>query len=194
MAYTVTQSGSNIKITGNSYTQYESASALEVVIGANSTVIIYDKIKKTTLVNAVYSDYTTPSQASAELLAANLSLIISNANKLSGVPYRNIDVDESADQVRSSAGYIYWIHAINLSAATLYLQVYNKASASVTVGTTTPDFTFPVPTQGDTNGAGFNLSFPNGVYLDTALTIAGTTGISDNGAPGTNELIVNMGI
>ena len=109
--------------------------------------------------------------------------------------YKNIDVDESEDQVKGTAGQVYWIHAVNLKATPLYLKFYNATAASVTVGTTVPDLTFPIPSQGDTNGAGFNLAIPNGIAFSTAITIACTTGVADNnsGAPGANECIVNLG-
>lgn len=109
--------------------------------------------------------------------------------------YKNIDVDETEDQVKAAAGQIYWIHAINLANAPRYLKLYNATAASVTVGTTVPDLTFPVPSQGDTNGAGFVLAIPNGIAFGTAITIAATTGIADNdaGAPGANEVVVNLG-
>jgi hypothetical protein len=109
--------------------------------------------------------------------------------------YKNIDVDESEDQVKGSAGQVFWIHAMNLSSSVRYLKLYNATAASVTVGTTVPDLTFPIPTQGDTNGAGFVLAIPNGIAFGTAITIAATTGVADNdsGAPGANEVIVNMG-
>ncbi len=109
--------------------------------------------------------------------------------------YKNIDVDESEDAVKATAGQVYWIHAINLKATPLFLKFYNAATGDVSVGTTVPDLTFPVPSQGDTNGAGFTLSIPNGIAFGTAITIAATTGVADNdsGAPGTNELIVNLG-
>lgn len=109
--------------------------------------------------------------------------------------YKNIDVDESEDQVKGTAGQVYWIHAMNLSAAVKYLKFYNATAASVTVGTTTPDLTFPIPTQGDTNGAGFVIAIPNGIAFGTAITIAATTGVADadSGAPGANEVIVNLG-
>lgn len=109
--------------------------------------------------------------------------------------YKNIDVDESEDQIKATAGQVYWIHAINLSSAVKYLKFYNATAASVTVGTTVPDLTFPIPTQGDTNGAGFTISIPNGIAFGTAITIAATTGVADNdsGAPGANEVVVNLG-
>jgi len=109
--------------------------------------------------------------------------------------YKNIDVDESEDAVKASAGQIYWIHAMNLSAATLFLKFYDATVATVVVGTTVPDLTFPLPTQGDTNGAGFTLSIPNGIAFGTAITVAATTGIADadSGAPGANQVVLNLG-
>ena len=109
--------------------------------------------------------------------------------------YKNIDVDESEAQVKGTAGQVYWIHAMNLSSGVRYLKLYNGTAASVTVGTTVPDLTFPLATQGDTNGAGFILAIPNGIAFSTAITIAATTGVADNdsGAPGANEVVVNLG-
>ena len=108
--------------------------------------------------------------------------------------YKNIDVDESEDQVKATGGQIYWIHAINLNAAVRYLKIYNATAASVTVGTTVPDLTFPIPAN-STTGAGFVLPVPNGIAFSTAITIAATTGVADadSGAPGANEVIVNLG-
>ena len=109
--------------------------------------------------------------------------------------HKNIDVDESEDAVKATAGQIYWIHAINLSSAVKFLKIYNATVATVVVGTTAPTMTLPIPTQGDTNGAGFTLSIPNGIAFGTAITIAATTGIADadSGAPGANEVIAHIG-
>ena len=109
--------------------------------------------------------------------------------------YKNIDVDESEDEIKGTAGQIYWMHVMNLSASVLFLKIYDDTAANVIVGTTVPDLTFPIPTQGDTNGAGFTLPIPNGIALGTAITIACTTGIADadSGAPGANECVVNLG-
>lgn len=108
--------------------------------------------------------------------------------------YKNIDVDVK-DEIKATGGQVYWIHAINQSASPVYLKFYDLAAASVTVGTTVPDLTFPVPTTGDTNGAGFTLSIPNGIAFGTGITIAGTGLIDDNDntALGTNALVVSIG-
>ncbi len=134
--------------------------------------------------------------ASAIPAGANLigDVGISGARTTGGTtPYRNIDVDETEDQVKGTAGQIYWIHGMNMTAAVLYLHVYNATAANVTVGTTTPDLTFPLATQGDTNGAGFTLDIPNGIELDTAITIACTTGLTGSTGPAANGCIVNLG-
>jgi hypothetical protein len=111
-------------------------------------------------------------------------------------PYYNLDVDESEDAVKASAGKVFWLHAMNLSNAKRYLKLYNDTTANVTVGTTTPVLSLPIPTMADTNGCGFTINFGDiGVQFTAAITIAATTGFADNdtGAPGANEIIVNLG-
>lgn len=109
--------------------------------------------------------------------------------------FRSIDLDESEEEVKATAGQVYWIHAMNMASSVRYLKFYNATAASVTVGTTTPVMTFALPTSGDTNGAGFTLAVPSGIAFSTAITVAATTGVADNdtGAPGANEVIVNLG-
>lgn len=109
--------------------------------------------------------------------------------------FRSIDLDETEEEIKGTAGQIYWIHAMNLATTVRYLKVYNATAATVVVGTTTPVLTFPIPTAGSTNGAGFNFAVPNGIAFGTAITVAATTGVADNdtGAPGVNEVVVNIG-
>lgn len=145
----------------------------------------------------VTSDSVDSGDAGALGMSVDRTLYVSPRAQTTGgsTPYKNLDVDETEDDVKTSAGQVFWIHAINLAATKRYLKFYNLAAASVTVGTTTPVLTFPLPTQADTNGAGFTISFPNGVAFSTAICIAATTGFADNdtGAPGANEVIVNLG-
>lgn len=111
-------------------------------------------------------------------------------------PYYNLDCDETEDAIKASAGKLFWIHVMNLSNAVRYIKFYNATVANVTVGTTTPVLSFPIPTMADTNGAGFCLNFGDmGVTFDTAITVAAVTGLADNstGAPGANEVVLNAG-
>lgn len=108
--------------------------------------------------------------------------------------YKNIDVD-AKDEIKATAGQVYWIHAMNTTAAPVFLKFYDLAAASVTVGTTVPDLTFLVPANADSDGAGFALAIPNGIEFGTGITIAGTGLVADNDntALGANALIVNLG-
>lgn len=111
-------------------------------------------------------------------------------------PYKNIDCDETEDDIKTSAGKLFWIHVMNLSTGVRYLKLYNNTAANVTVGTTVPDLTFPIPTMADTNGAGFCVNFGDaGLQFTTAICVAATTGLADNnaGAPGTNDVVLNAG-
>lgn len=111
-------------------------------------------------------------------------------------PYQNLDVDETEDDVKTTPGKVFWLHAINLTAVKQYLKFYNDTAANVAVGTTTPVLTFPIPTMADTNGAGFTINFGDaGVQFTVAICIAATTGfaVADTGAPATNAVIVNLG-
>jgi hypothetical protein len=108
-------------------------------------------------------------------------------------PYKNLDVDETEDEIKATAGKLLWIHVMNLHASsTRYIKFYNATAANVTVGTTTPVLTFPVPS----NINGFTIHFGDtGTQFDTAITVAATTGFADNdtGVPGANEIILNAG-
>lgn len=102
---------------------------------------------------------------------------------------RNIDVDESEEDIKTSAGKIYGWYLFNAHTATLFVKFYNATAANTTVGTTTPAMTLPVPA-----GAAANVHFNKGITFDTALCIAATTGVADNdtGAPAANVLIANI--
>lgn len=154
--------------------------ALKVILQANSGVDIGDV------------DVTSISAGSNLIGDVGLS----GARTSGGTTiFRSIDLDETEEEIKATAGQLYWLHAMNLAATKRYLKFYNATAATVVVGTTTPVLTFPLLTQGDTNGAGFNLAIPNGIAFGTAITAAATTGIADadTGAPGANEVILNCG-
>jgi hypothetical protein len=107
--------------------------------------------------------------------------------------FNDNDLDETAVVVKAAAGQIYSIHAVNLDATPIYLQLWNIAQGSVTVGTTAPTMEFVIPSQGDANGAGFTISWPHGIAFDTAITAAATTTTEGAGGPGANEVHVVIG-
>lgn len=103
--------------------------------------------------------------------------------------YRNIDVDETDVQVKGSAGQLYGYYLHNNSSATIFLKFYNALSSDVTVGTTTPFLTIPIPAFSSANA-----DFSHGIAFSTGITIACTGGLADNDttALGANECIVNL--
>ena len=109
--------------------------------------------------------------------------------------FRSIDLDESEEEVKATAGQVFTITAFNRTAAPLYLKLYNATAANVTVGTTTPVMTFLVPANADSDGAGFIHTTDIGYAFGTAISAAVTTGVADNdmGAPGANDCLVNIG-
>lgn len=177
-----------------------------VDLGATDNAVLDDiAAQVTTLAGAVSTEMqvdvvgSLPAGTNAiGKLAANSGVDIGDVD-VTSMPratshYRNIDAN-AEDEIKGSAGTLYWMHVINLTAAVAYLHLYDSTAASVTPGTTTPDFTFAIPTQGDTNGAGFNIplnaaghTFANGIVLVCTTTLDGSAG-----DPGTNGVIVNAG-
>ena len=94
--------------------------------------------------------------------------------------FYNIGVDEVKVEVMSERGNFYGFLFENNSASVVFVQVFNKLAAAVTVGTTTPDFTYkiiPNAVQGKD---------PSDLALDSfnpGMTIAVTSGREDANAP-----------
>lgn len=103
--------------------------------------------------------------------------------------FRSIDIDETEEEVKASAGNVYGWYIFNASASTRYVKFYNATAANVTVGTTTPVLTLPVPA-----GGAANVFSSIGISFGTAITVAATTGVADNdtGAPSANDVIINV--
>lgn len=101
----------------------------------------------------------------------------------------SIDLDETEEDIKGTAGKIYGYYIYNSTAATLYVRFYNSTSAGVTVGTTAAILVIPIPA-----GAAANCSFPQGIGFSTALCAAATTGVAanDTGAPAANALVINV--
>lgn len=107
--------------------------------------------------------------------------------------FRSIDIDETEEEVKATAGTVYGIWFSNMATSTRFLKFYNATAANVTVGTTTPALTLAMPGNASDDVSGV-FSLPQGIKFDTAITVAATTGIADNdtGAPATNDCIVNV--
>lgn len=124
-------------------------------------------------------------------IASDSTGVIGLLPKTSGglTTFRSIDVDETEEEIKATAGQLFGWFIYNNAATTIYVKFYNATAANVTVGTTTPVITVPIPA-----GAGANVEYTNGVAFSTAITIAATTGVADNntGAPAANDIVANI--
>jgi hypothetical protein len=68
--------------------------------------------------------------------------------------HMSIDLDESEEEVKASAGCVYGVWFSNLATSTRFLKFYDATAASVTVGTTTPVLVLALPgnTSDDVSG------------------------------------------
>lgn len=107
--------------------------------------------------------------------------------------YRSIDLDETEEEVKSTAGTVYGVWFSNMATSTRFLKFYNATAANVTVGTTTPVLTLALPGNASDDISGV-FSIAQGIAFSTAITIAATTAIADNdtGAPAANDVICNV--
>lgn len=90
---------------------------------------------------------------------------------------RITNLNNSAQTVSSSASYLAGYIFINPNTYSVYIKLYNIASGSVTVGTSTVTSTISVPAQGEV------LVPYGGVYLEeynTAISVAVTKNLADN--------------
>jgi hypothetical protein len=107
--------------------------------------------------------------------------------------HMSIDLDESEEEVKASAGCVYGVWFSNLATSTRFLKFYDATAASVTVGTTTPVLVLALPgnTSDDVSGV---FASAQGIKFSTAICVAATTGVAhaDTGAPSANDVVVNI--
>ena len=108
--------------------------------------------------------------------------------------FRSLDLDESEEEVKATAGQVHWIYTMNLRTSNLYLKLYDATAANTTVGTTTPKATIPLASNA-TDDVAHMLTFVPPIAFATAISAAATTGLADadTGAPGANECVVLIG-
>jgi len=86
----------------------------------------------------------------------------------------------TAVSVKASAGQLGGYMFFNPNSSVEYIQVFNVASGSVTLGATTPTYVIPIPAA-----AAANIEFANGIAHSTAITVAATTTATGSSAPTT---------
>lgn len=102
------------------------------------------------------------------------------------IPFRDASIDNSAQTCKAKAGRLYGYHIQNPNASDAWLQFYDVAAGSVTVGTTTPTVSLVVPGSG-----AIEAFFPIPIQFGTAITYAATTTAAGGTAP-TSGLVGNL--
>ena len=92
---------------------------------------------------------------------------------LAAAPFANDAVAGTVVQVKGAYGSISGMKLVNTTAATAYLQVFFKPSASVTLGTTTADWFIRLGANESTPWLAF--PFLVGIPGGSGISIAGTT-------------------
>ena len=131
-------------------------------------------------------------QLAGALAAATDAVHLGGSASASDGPsrYKTLDLDETEEEIKATAGNLYGIIVANTHAsAWRYLKLYNATAANVTVGTTTPVETIALPPSSLAH-----LPMNLGDRFSTAITAAATTGVADNdtGAPGANEVVATF--
>ena len=106
-------------------------------------------------------------------------------------PYYNDGVCTET-QIKGAAGQIYMISAINITASVRWLQLFDNTSAGTAPGTTTPTNEWPIPTQGDTNGAGVVISLPVPLAYGTGITFFISTAKGGGAAATADDVMLNL--
>jgi len=103
--------------------------------------------------------------------------------------FTDTDLAEVKAAVKASSATIYAIDVDNsANASPSYLKLYNAASGSVTVGTTTPDVIIMAPAN-----TRIDIPIPAGLVFGTALTAACLTGAGTAGTTGpTSDVTVRI--
>lgn len=96
------------------------------------------------------------------------------------------DADNTAQELKGTPGNLYGFELQNPNGTDAWVQMFDAATGSVTVGTTTPKLTFQVPTTGINEKV-----FTAPVSFFTAMTYAATT-TATGGTDPTTGLIVNF--
>lgn len=90
-------------------------------------------------------------------------------------------ITATATAVKASAGQVYGWYFYNPNASVAYVQFFNTAAASVTLGTTAPVYSLGIPA---TSGA--NVMLETGIAHSTAIAIGVTTTRAGSTSPGSS--------
>ena len=125
-----------------------------------------------------------PEAAFAQLLVQPATTNQPNFGEL--VSTGTFALTNTAVSVKATSGNLFGVECFNASAAVAYIQIFNTASGSVVLGTTTPIESYGIPA-----GADFVYESPFGISYTTAISVAATTTYNGSTAPAT-ALVCNF--
>lgn len=112
----------------------------------------------------------------AGALAASTDQVSIGASASGGyTPAKLLDIDETEDEIKATAGKVGGWAITNLHSATVYVKFFNATAANVTVGSTAPTITIAIPAA---TGIVMPLGGP-GIAFGTAICIAATLDEAD---------------
>jgi len=101
------------------------------------------------------------------------------------------DGDNSAQACKTSNGRLYGVEVSNPNSADAYLQLFDLATGSVTVGSTTPKLSLLIPRGDGTADGAYNDYWVDGIEFNAAITYACTTTATGGSDPSTG-LVANF--
>ena len=204
----VAASGGAVNLSGNSGTKDNGT--VRVVLATDQPQLTNALKVDGSAVTQPVSGTVTVTQATASNLKVDLSGTAANATAIKvdgsavtqpvsgtvttneaaatsgGATFSWNSIKATATSVKGSAGQVYGWYIYNSNSSAVYVQFFNTASGSVTLGTTTPVYSLGIPA---TSGA--NAFIPCGIAHGTAITIAATTTATGSTAP-TNNVDINV--
>jgi hypothetical protein len=161
---------------GADVTQGATADAAAAAGGAGT---VSAKLREVTaLLNSINSGIAASIAAGTNVIGGvTASLGVSNG----WTPLRLSALSTTAIAIKQTPGELGMLSCWNPNATVVYIQVFNLAVASVTLGTTVPTMSIPIA---PTSTGGFALSNP-GVTFSGAIAVAATTGPANASAAST---------
>jgi hypothetical protein len=153
------------------------SSGAEKLITGNPGII--DTGSSGNLINAVKGTLTIDTGSSGNLInAVKAPLGLSTTG--GWTPFFKAGLTTTPTAVKTSAGQLGFVQCDNANASYAYVQIFNLATGSVTLGVSTPTQVLPMPSN-LSNGFVMNLA---GMQYSTAISVAATTTATGAAAPG----------
>lgn len=181
IGHVITDSGSTTAVTGNVTVVQPTAASLNATVVGTGTFAVQAAQSGTWTVQPGNTQNTTP------WLVGDVPL---TSGGLSVYSLLQTSAAVIAANVKGSAGQVYGVECFNVGAAAVYVRLYDKSSTPAT--TDTPLWRGVIP--GNTAGAGFVKSWPQGLACANGIGVRVTGAIADNDATAlaANQVIINM--